>query len=79
MLNVKRSPNPVGCPSQGNVVAQGGYTELQKSGLDFTSLLKDEDEEEQQATSELARSRTVSSISMVNDEADQMLVGIWRF
>ena len=69
----------MGCPSQGNVVAQGGYTELQKSGLDFTSLLKDEDEEEQQATSELARSRTVSSISMVNDEADQMLVGLWRF
>ena len=66
----------MGCPSQGNVVAQGGYTELQKSGLDFTSLLKDEDEEEQQGTSELARSRTVSSISMVNDEADQMQVGL---
>ncbi|CAL8289846.1 unnamed protein product [Lota lota] len=60
---------------EGNVVAQGGYTELQKSGLDFTSLLKNEGEEEQQAMlEELARSRTVSSASMpmVNDEADQL-------
>uniref|UniRef100_A0A8C5C8Y1 Uncharacterized protein n=1 Tax=Gadus morhua TaxID=8049 RepID=A0A8C5C8Y1_GADMO len=59
----------------GNVVAKGGYTELQKSGLDFTSLLKKEDEEEQQAMSEeLARSRTVSSTSSptVNDEAEQI-------
>ena len=64
--------------SQGNVVAKGGYTELQKSGLDFTSLLKKEDEEEQQAMSEeLARSRTVSSTSSptVNDEAEQIPVG----
>ncbi|CAL8406684.1 unnamed protein product [Arctogadus glacialis] len=59
----------------GNVVAKGGYTELQKSGLDFTSLLKKEDEAEQQAMSEeLARSRTVSSTSSptVNDEAEQI-------
>ena len=65
----------MGCPSQGNVVAQGGYTELQKSGLDFTSLLKDEAEEKQQATSEeMAHNRTVSNTSTptVNDKADQM-------
>ena len=82
MYNVKRYPNPAGCPSQGNVVAKGGYTELQRSGLDFTSLLKHEDEEEQQAMSEeLARSRTVCSTSTptVNDEEDQLPVGLWCF
>lgn len=30
------------------MVAKGTYTELQQSGLDFTSLLKKEEEEEQQ-------------------------------
>uniref|UniRef100_A0A8C5CKE9 Cystic fibrosis transmembrane conductance regulator n=1 Tax=Gadus morhua TaxID=8049 RepID=A0A8C5CKE9_GADMO len=44
---------------EGNVVAQGGYTDLQRSGLDFTSLLKHEEEGEGKLE-ELARSRTVS-------------------
>uniref|UniRef100_A0A3Q0SPS2 ATP-binding cassette, sub-family C (CFTR/MRP), member 4 n=1 Tax=Amphilophus citrinellus TaxID=61819 RepID=A0A3Q0SPS2_AMPCI len=34
--------------SCGHMVAKGTYTELQQSGLDFTSLLKKEEEEEQQ-------------------------------
>ena len=64
------------------MVAKGGYTDLQKSGLDFTALLKHEDEEEEQAMSEeSARSQTVSSTSTptVNNEADQMPVGPWCF
>ncbi|CAL8307591.1 unnamed protein product [Merluccius merluccius] len=58
---------------EGNVVAQGGYTELQESGLDFTSLLKKQDEEEPPVISEvLARTRTLSTTSTpsVNDGAD---------
>uniref|UniRef100_A0A8C5FVQ0 Cystic fibrosis transmembrane conductance regulator n=1 Tax=Gadus morhua TaxID=8049 RepID=A0A8C5FVQ0_GADMO len=47
---------------EGNVVAQGGYTDLQRSGLDFTSLLKHEEEGEGKLE-DLARSRTVSSNS----------------
>ena len=62
-------------PSQGNVVAQGGYTDLQRSGLDFTSLLKHEEEGEGKLE-ELARSRTVSSNSSPNEEADQLPVGL---
>ncbi|KAG7261091.1 hypothetical protein CRUP_024784, partial [Coryphaenoides rupestris] len=59
---------------KGNVVAQGGYTELQMSGLDFTSLLKKEEEEEQMMSEGLARSRTLSSTSTpsVNDAADML-------
>ncbi|CAJ1086990.1 multidrug resistance-associated protein 4 [Xyrichtys novacula] len=33
---------------EGHMVAKGTYTELQQSGVDFTSLLKKEEEEEQQ-------------------------------
>ncbi|MED6275104.1 hypothetical protein CHARACLAT_023058, partial [Characodon lateralis] len=33
---------------EGHMVAKGTYTELQRSGVDFTSLLKKEEEEEQQ-------------------------------
>ncbi|CAL8406691.1 unnamed protein product, partial [Arctogadus glacialis] len=59
---------------EGIVVAKGGYRELQKSGLDFTSLMKDEDEEQQATSVELARSRTASSTftPTINDEADQI-------
>uniref|UniRef100_A0A8C5A2Y0 Cystic fibrosis transmembrane conductance regulator n=1 Tax=Gadus morhua TaxID=8049 RepID=A0A8C5A2Y0_GADMO len=56
---------------EGNVVAQGGYTDLQRSGLDFTSLLKHEEEGEGKLE-DLARSRTVSSNSSPNEEADQL-------
>ncbi|XP_030210095.1 multidrug resistance-associated protein 4-like isoform X2 [Gadus morhua] len=58
---------------EGNVVAQGGYTDLQRSGLDFTSLLKHEEEGEGKLE-ELARSRTVSCNSLPNEEADQLPV-----
>ena len=61
-------------PSQGNVVAQGSYTDLQRSGLDFTSLLKHEEEGEEM--SEKSRSRRVSCISGHNEDADQLPVGL---
>ncbi|CAL8283040.1 unnamed protein product [Gadus morhua 'NCC'] len=50
------------------------HRELQKSGLDFPSLMKDEDEEQQATSVELAPSRTASSTSTptINDEADQI-------
>lgn len=52
---------------QGHMVAKGTYEELQQSGVDFTSLLKAEEEEEQlqQPPSEgHARSRTLSENSV---------------
>ncbi|KAM4601994.1 ATP-binding cassette sub-family C member 4 [Polymixia lowei] len=68
---------------EGHMVAQGTYTELQRSGLDFTSLLKKEEEEEQQqATHEIStRTRTLSqnsvlshtsSMHSVKDGSDQL-------
>ncbi|KAI1899161.1 hypothetical protein AGOR_G00058700 [Albula goreensis] len=68
-------------PSQGHMVALGTYAELQRSGLDFTSLLQQEDEEEQQSVE--LRSRTLSQTSMrsqsssllsVKDGTDQLPV-----
>ncbi|KAJ8350063.1 hypothetical protein SKAU_G00251930, partial [Synaphobranchus kaupii] len=64
---------------EGHMVARGTYSELQHSGLDFTSLLKHEEEEEQQGVE--LRSRTLSQTSMrsqsssllsVKDGADQL-------
>ncbi|KAG5833705.1 hypothetical protein ANANG_G00278690 [Anguilla anguilla] len=64
---------------EGHMVARGTYSELQRSGLDFTSLLKHEEEEEQQGVE--LRSRTLSQTSMrsqsssllsVKDGADQL-------
>lgn len=52
---------------EGHMVAKGTYEELQQSGVDFTSLLKAEEEEEQlqQPPSEgHARSRTLSENSV---------------
>lgn len=49
------------------MVAKGTYTELQQSGLDFTSLLRrNEEEEEEQLPPQdrLARSRTLSENSV---------------
>ncbi|KAJ3583658.1 hypothetical protein NHX12_016210, partial [Muraenolepis orangiensis] len=66
---------------EGNVVAQGGYTELQESGLDFTSLLKKQEEDDQQAMAEVfARTRTLSSTSTpsLSDAADLLPVGLRR-
>lgn len=59
---------------QGHMVAKGTYTELQRSGVDFTSLLKKDEEEEQQQqptppppTSEIPiRARTLSQTSALS-------------
>lgn len=50
------------------MVAKGNYTELQQSGVDFTSLLKKEEENEQQNSSHesSARIRTLSQNSVVS-------------
>ncbi|XP_019724109.1 ATP-binding cassette sub-family C member 4 isoform X2 [Hippocampus comes] len=51
---------------EGHMVAKGTYTELQRSGLDFTSLLKKDEEEEphQSPTDFSSRSRTLSQNSV---------------
>ncbi|KAM3857219.1 ATP-binding cassette sub-family C member 4-like [Diretmus argenteus] len=52
---------------EGHMVARGTYNELQRSGLDFTSLLKNDEEEEQQAPHDIsARSRTLSQNSVLS-------------
>uniref|UniRef100_A0A8C4HL03 Multidrug resistance-associated protein 4 n=1 Tax=Dicentrarchus labrax TaxID=13489 RepID=A0A8C4HL03_DICLA len=52
---------------EGHMVAKGTYTELQQSGLDFTSLLKKEEEEEQQQPQDiLPRMRTLSQNSVLS-------------
>ncbi|XP_041115614.1 multidrug resistance-associated protein 4 isoform X1 [Polyodon spathula] len=50
---------------EGHMVARGTYGELQRSGVDFTSLLKKgEDEEDEQNSSRSARCRTISQNSV---------------
>uniref|UniRef100_A0A8C2IMT6 ATP-binding cassette, sub-family C (CFTR/MRP), member 4 n=1 Tax=Cyprinus carpio TaxID=7962 RepID=A0A8C2IMT6_CYPCA len=68
---------------EGHMVARGTYSELQQSGVDFTSLLK-KDEEEEGEKEEAPRSpriRTISqnsvrshssSVLSVKDESDQL-------
>uniref|UniRef100_A0A3Q1C0M5 ATP-binding cassette, sub-family C (CFTR/MRP), member 4 n=1 Tax=Amphiprion ocellaris TaxID=80972 RepID=A0A3Q1C0M5_AMPOC len=53
---------------EGHMVAKGTYTELQQSGVDFTSLLKkDEEDEQQQPAQDIpARSRTLSQNSVLS-------------
>ncbi|XP_041834872.1 ATP-binding cassette sub-family C member 4-like [Melanotaenia boesemani] len=53
---------------EGHMVAKGTYTELQQSGVDFTSLLKKEEEEEQQQLppDTLTRKRTLSQNSALS-------------
>ncbi|CAK6978679.1 ATP-binding cassette sub-family C member 4-like isoform X1 [Scomber scombrus] len=51
---------------EGHMVAKGTYTELQQSGVDFTSLLKTEEEEEQPPPEVHARSRTLSQNSVLS-------------
>ncbi|MCI4375688.1 hypothetical protein PGIGA_G00112330 [Pangasianodon gigas] len=69
---------------EGHIVVQGTYTELLHSGVDFTSLLKKDEEEEQTGgtgTIESSRSRTLSqnsvrsgtsSVVSDKDEVDQL-------
>ncbi|XP_051799250.1 ATP-binding cassette sub-family C member 4-like isoform X1 [Acanthochromis polyacanthus] len=53
---------------EGHMVEKGTYTELQQSGVDFTSLLKkdEEDEQQQPAQDVPARSRTLSQNSVLS-------------
>ncbi|XP_028992903.1 multidrug resistance-associated protein 4 isoform X2 [Betta splendens] len=53
---------------EGHMVAKGTYAELQRSGVDFTSLLKKEEEEEQQQPSQdiSGRTRTLSQNSVLS-------------
>ncbi|XP_008276233.1 ATP-binding cassette sub-family C member 4 [Stegastes partitus] len=52
---------------EGHMVAKGTYKELQQSGVDFTSLLRKEEEEEQQPLQDVpGRSRTLSQISVLS-------------
>ncbi|XP_017337542.1 multidrug resistance-associated protein 4 isoform X1 [Ictalurus punctatus] len=69
---------------EGHIVVQGTYKELLRSGVDFTSLLKKDEEEDQTlrtGTIESSRSRTLSqnsvhsgtsSVVSDKDEADQL-------
>ncbi|XP_032413049.1 ATP-binding cassette sub-family C member 4 [Xiphophorus hellerii] len=56
---------------EGHMVAKGTYTELQRSGLDFTSLLAKEEEEEQpQSPQDISpRSRTMSEMSTLSQHS----------
>lgn len=63
------------------MVKKGTYTELQQSGVDFTSLLKKEEEEEQQPADISPRRRTLSQNSVLSEtsvqsvkDGDQLLV-----
>lgn len=49
---------------EGHMVAKGKYTELQRSGVDFVSLLKKEEEEDE--PQDLSRSRTLSQNSVIS-------------
>ncbi|XP_069577159.1 ATP-binding cassette sub-family C member 4-like isoform X2 [Brachyistius frenatus] len=54
---------------EGDMLAKGTYVELQRSGVDFTSLLKEEEEEEQQQPPPqdvFARIRTLSENSVLS-------------
>lgn len=55
------------CACQGHMVAKGTYTELQQYGVDFTSLLKKEEEDELQPSYDSSsRIRTLSQNSLVS-------------
>lgn len=54
---------------EGHMVASGTYTELQQSGVDFTSLLKEEEEQQQQQPQQPdtpTRTRTLSENSVLS-------------
>ncbi|XP_017288290.1 multidrug resistance-associated protein 4 [Kryptolebias marmoratus] len=51
---------------EGHMVAKGTYTELQRSGVDFTSLLKEDEEQQQPPQDVPARNRTLSQNSTLS-------------
>ncbi|XP_033954626.1 ATP-binding cassette sub-family C member 4-like [Pseudochaenichthys georgianus] len=61
---------------EGHMVAKGTYAELQRSGVDFTSLLQQEEEEEQQqAPQEVSvRKRTLSQNSVLSQASSVLSV-----
>uniref|UniRef100_A0A3P8SC25 Cystic fibrosis transmembrane conductance regulator n=1 Tax=Amphiprion percula TaxID=161767 RepID=A0A3P8SC25_AMPPE len=61
---------------EGHMVAKGTYTELQQSGVDFTSLLKkDEEDEQQQPAQDIpARSRTLSQNSVLSQTSSRLFM-----
>nr|XP_006639066.1 PREDICTED: multidrug resistance-associated protein 4 [Lepisosteus oculatus] len=66
---------------EGHTVAKGTFTELQRSGVDFTSLLKNDDEEELQPAPETAannnrslRCRTISQTSVRSHTSSMLSV-----
>uniref|UniRef100_A0A672S338 ATP-binding cassette, sub-family C (CFTR/MRP), member 4 n=1 Tax=Sinocyclocheilus grahami TaxID=75366 RepID=A0A672S338_SINGR len=82
-LQYLKAANQILVLKEGHMVARGTYSELLRSGVDFTSLLK-KDEEEEGEKGEAARSprsRTLSqnsvrshssSVLSVKDESDQL-------
>ncbi|CAL1598298.1 unnamed protein product [Knipowitschia caucasica] len=56
---------------EGQMVAKGTYTELQHSGVDFTSLLQLEDEDEPVASENAIRIRTLSQNSVCTDDGSR--------
>lgn len=84
-LQYLKAANQILVLKEGHMVARGSYSELQQSGLDFTSLLKKDEEEESGSEKGEAprspRSRTVSqnsvrshssSVLSVKDDSDQL-------
>ncbi|XP_037617466.1 multidrug resistance-associated protein 4-like isoform X2 [Sebastes umbrosus] len=68
-LQYLQSADQIVVLKEGHMVAKGRYAELQRSGLDFTSLLKKEEEEEQQQQPPqdiLVRNRTLSENSVLS-------------
>nr|XP_057907957.1 multidrug resistance-associated protein 4 isoform X1 [Doryrhamphus excisus] len=65
-LQYLKAANQIVVLKEGHMVAQGTYAELQQSGVDFTSLLKkDEEEEAQHSPKDLSsRKRTLSQNSV---------------
>ncbi|KAF7669999.1 hypothetical protein LDENG_00090130 [Lucifuga dentata] len=66
-LQYLKAANQIVVLKEGHMVAQGTYTELQRSGVDFTSLLKKDEDEEQQPPQEVTnRVRTLSQNSVLS-------------
>ncbi|XP_058478651.1 ATP-binding cassette sub-family C member 4-like [Solea solea] len=59
-LQYLKAANEIVVLKEGYMVAKGTYTELQRSGVDFTSLLKKDEEENPQKSSDIIRKRTQS-------------------
>uniref|UniRef100_A0A8C7QZ85 Cystic fibrosis transmembrane conductance regulator n=1 Tax=Oncorhynchus mykiss TaxID=8022 RepID=A0A8C7QZ85_ONCMY len=91
-LQYLQAANQILVLKEGHMVARGTYSELQRSGVDFTSLLKREEEGPQapgaETESRSPRSRTLSqnsvvshtsSIRSVKDGTDQLPVGPAHF